>query len=126
MDELLEKKIFDALRTPTLDEVGSRIYPDVLPQQCEMPAIAYFVVSDVPESSLNGALERALLSARVQIDVYATTRESASTISLKVRNIIHNLKGPSPELAGWFESSRNLFDDVSQLFRCSMDFSIQR
>lgn len=126
--ELLEAQLFTAVTSDTAVAavIGTRLYPDKLPQECVMPAASYFVVSDIPASSLNGALAVALKSARVQVDVYAVTREQASSIGLEVARVIDGLSGPAPSLCGWLLNSRTFFDDTAQLFRTSMDFGVQR
>lgn len=67
--------------------VGTRMYSDVLPQKCTMPAIAYQVISTVANEELVNVT--ALTRARIQIDCFAKTRGEANQLAEKVRIALH-------------------------------------
>ena len=58
--------------------VGTRIYPDVLPQGCTMPAIVYSKISTVHEHTISHLA--GLAACRIEFEAYATTRSAANTI----------------------------------------------
>ena len=66
--------------------LGTRIYPDHLPQGATLPAAVYFVVSGTDEVDLAGM--SGVAHARVQIDAYATTRTAANALSTAVRDAL--------------------------------------
>lgn len=63
--------------------VGQRMYPDVLVQGCQLPAIAYYVMSTDREHTLAGLSKAA--HARISLDLYCTTRVAASALSKAIR-----------------------------------------
>lgn len=83
-------------QTAITDLVGTRIYPDVLPEACTLPAIVYSEISDNDNYHLSGVCTAA--ECRVQIDCYGATRASANAVGRKVREIIGN--GTSREMGG--------------------------
>lgn len=110
--------------------VATRVYPNELPQGSELPAIVYTVVSDVPESSLDGSIESAVQGARVQVDCYARPDQAAGAykrvhaVSNAVKSLLGNLSNTVN--SGFFESERDMFDNATQYHRVSMDFTIWR
>jgi hypothetical protein len=66
--------------------LGTRIYPDRLPQRPTMPAAIYWVVSGVDEAGLGGLL--GVAHARVQVDAYATTRLGANALATAIRDAL--------------------------------------
>lgn len=73
------------------DVCSTRITPDVLPKNQTLPAITYSIVSNIPEHHLGGRSE--LAQARVQLDVYAGTRDAANELGELVRLAIDGQTG---------------------------------
>lgn len=65
--------------------VGYRIYPDLMAQGTLLPALAFFEVSDVLQSTTEGP---ALQTARIQVDAYATTKDVATSLRIAVDNAL--------------------------------------
>lgn len=63
--------------------VGTRMYSDVIPQKCTMPAILYSVVDTVANEHLSGIAD--VSRARIQIDCFAKTRSQANSLGDAVR-----------------------------------------
>lgn len=80
-----------AAQTPVSDLVGTRIYPDALPQDAILPAIVYTVIGDTSEHHLTAAA--GLGFALVQIDCFASTRLSATAVSEAVRGEMDGYRG---------------------------------
>lgn len=117
------------LNPAVLELVSGRIFPNELPQQTALPAICYSIVSGVPELSFDGSVSSRLRNVRVQIDCYAravsggaTAYEGAHAVADAVNEVIGNLA--RPELSASLEVERDLFDNVTQYHRVSMDFSV--
>jgi hypothetical protein len=64
--------------------IGTRLYPDRLPQNATLPAVVYQEVSSVPVDHVHGAAGR-LVRSRYQFTVWAATRASAKTIDEAIR-----------------------------------------
>lgn len=104
--------------------VVKRIYPSLLVEGSLLPAIVYSVVSDVPQSSLDGTVATRLANARVQVDCYARHYLDAQTLADAVDAVLGALALPT--LSAWRESRRDLFDNETQYHRVSADYSIWR
>lgn len=77
---------------PTVSQwVGSRIYPQRLPQRVTFPAIYYSQVSAVRTYSLSGATGRA--RRRITLNIVAETESSADAIAKAVRGAISGWTG---------------------------------
>ena len=63
--------------------VGTRMYADVIPQKCTMPAISYSVVDTVANEHLTGIAD--VSRARIQIDAIAKTRGGANALADAIR-----------------------------------------
>ena len=106
--------------------VGTRIYPNVMPEGSDLPAVVYSVISDVPENSFTGAYADRLRGARVQVDCYARPSTAggayrqAETLAEAVDACL------TSQLTCWREVSRDLYDDVTQYHRVSIDFAVWR
>ena len=71
--------------------VSTRIYPDVLPlktlsDDATLPAIMFESISDVAVNSQSGRSE--YMDARVQVNCYATSKQTAQYIRLQVLNAL--------------------------------------
>jgi len=66
--------------------LGTRIYPDQLPQSTTLPAAVYYGISGVDEPRLTGLAGFA--QERVQIDAYASTRLAANALALAIRDAL--------------------------------------
>lgn len=101
--------------------VGTRIYPQVIPQGSAMPAVAYSVVDEVPENSLTG-WSSGLSNARVQVDAYAPTYVSAQALADAIAGALATYQ--TSGLSVLLESKRDGYEDETSLHRVSLDFSM--
>lgn len=124
----IEAKVFAALASNAALAalIAQRVFPDMLPQETMLPALAVTVISDVPESSLDGAASSALSNARVQVDVYSATRVQARAVAEAVKVAMDLKTAHSGGFDCWPANARNLFDDKTQHYRTSMDFNVWR
>lgn len=112
----LESNIYDALK----GLVSNRVYPDLAPYGAALPHITYqqlggrainFLESGVPGKR----------NARVQINVWATTRSAAATLSRQVEEtLITNATLKAYVLSASFSR----FDLEVQQYGTNQDFSI--
>lgn len=128
-----------ALRRILLDDaavaalVGARIYRSVLPQKPVVPAVSYFEVSG--QGDHHNAGPSGLAAPRVQISCWGETADDAAALGLKVKAALDGYRGEvtfgpnSPPDAVtfrgvFFDSSRDLYDDVAKLHYRSIDFIV--
>jgi hypothetical protein len=71
--------------------LGTRIYPDHLPQSTTLPAAVYYGISGTDEPRLSGLAGFA--TERIQIDAYAETRLAANALALAIRDALTNGSG---------------------------------
>jgi hypothetical protein len=101
--------------------VVGRVFPAVLPQGVTLPAIRYAVVDDVPQNSLAG-FTSGLRHARVQVDAYGKRYLDAQGLANAIAGAVGSLTGPG--LTSLLLSRRDGYEDVTELHRVSMDFSM--
>lgn len=85
----ISKKLL--LTSAITDVCSTRITPDTLPKNQPLPAIVYSVISNIPAHHLGGRSEIAF--ARVQLDVYASTRDAANELGELIRLAVDGQSG---------------------------------
>lgn len=61
------------------DLIGTRCYPDALPQGATLPAVVYYTISRTHAESLGGL--KSAGQVRIQLDAYAATRIAADAVT---------------------------------------------
>ena len=109
--------------------VGTRLYPDLLPQNPTLPALTYTQVSGIRETNLDGPMD--LVERRIQIDGWTETALSRETLAEAVRLALNGFQGPlggSPETgriyAAFLDNEQSFYEPDTKLFRVSLDFRI--
>jgi hypothetical protein len=82
--------------------VSTRIYPDARPQDCELPAIEYSIVSSVDHQDLSGPTGTE--TARIQFDIYALTRLDANALADLAKKLLAGLQQES-SYGVWIEGA---------------------
>lgn len=101
--------------------VLEQIYPLTLPKGATFPAIAYTVITAIPQSDLDGH-DKGLWINRVQVDVYGSNYDEAQAVALLVKAALQD--PPSTTLKCLLESQSDLFEEQKRVPRVSMDFSV--
>lgn len=98
MSGTLGEGIFDYLGSVL--SCGDRVYPQVLPERCELPAVAWQVVSGPgPITSHDdahatvGLANDTLMRARLQLSCWGRTHKEASDLGNEVVQAIHAFHG---------------------------------
>jgi hypothetical protein len=99
--------------------VGDRIFPQVMPQGGQLPALVYAVVDDVPENTLTGYTLR---GARVQIDCYGKAYIAAQGTADAVVSALAEIV--TEGLAAVLLSRRDGYEDETTLHKVMLDFSL--
>lgn len=104
--------------------VGTRIYPLVLPEACQYPAITYQLISAVEIYTNDGPLGE--VRARIQIDTWAKRYSQAKTVDQAVRASLNGFTGTLPDGTLVCELERDDasdgFDAPGSLYRCQSDW----
>ncbi len=115
----LESKITTVLKGSTAVSalVGGRVFPLVLDQGCQFPAVSFLRVSGGKQFGLSGY--SGLEGSRIQVDCWATTYKQAKALAAAVSTAMR--------AATTFRVSavndRDLFEDAQNLYRVSIDFT---
>lgn len=96
--------------------VSGRCYPLNAPDPVVKPCIVYQVISDVQTNSLDGF--SGLSNKRIQVDAYATAYGAVKALASSVKAAMSTALPESVHL-----SSQDLFENDTQLYRITMDFS---
>ena len=113
--------------------VGTRVYPIRLPQGQISPSIIYTRISGFGDNHMLGP--SGLSRPRLQVDCWAQSADTASTLANLVKERIDGFRGTwlwgedSPEegiaVQGvFFENEREDYDDAVQLYRVSRDYFV--
>lgn len=116
---MVEKKIFAHLSTTTALTalVGTRIYPQWIPDQAKYPAVTFIRISGGQVNSLTGY--SCLENPRIQMDVWAETYKQARDLS----TIIHSAMSKATGYVALLTDDSDLFEFDIGVYRISMDFS---
>lgn len=102
--------------------VGSRIYPQQLPEGVQLPAISYQRVSGPRIRSHSGPSE--LAHPRYQFNVWGDRYSDAKTVADQLRFALDGFRGTMGEVsvqAAFVEDDRDDFDTVTQQHRVIVD-----
>lgn len=107
-------------------EVGTRIYPDPLPQGATLPAITYMDISDVGSTSNDGP--DCLSRTRYQFKHWAATREAARRVERATRAVLSGYRGSWPggrRIGGVFRRNTwTLYEPETKLYQAITDYGI--
>lgn len=95
--------------------VGTRVYPLVIPQGGDLPAVTYQRIYGAPINDLAGAGE--LVRARVQVDCWATTYAS-------VRALADAAYGSLCAIGFLPINDMDDFDDEVPVYRVVLEFTV--
>jgi hypothetical protein len=104
--------------------VGTKLYPVHAPQGSVPPFVVMSTVSDVPLHSFTNTVDDRLTNARIQIDCYAKLYKDANAIATAVEAALE--LASSPSLSMMRLNKLDLYDDETELYRVSADFSVWR
>jgi hypothetical protein len=98
MTRPLDKALFNHLTNYVALErlIGTRLYPDLLPQNVTYPAIAYMLESELPEMVQQGP--SGLRRAYYRFEIYGETIEDVDAIADAIENAMYGYTEGSPPL----------------------------
>ena len=98
--------------------VDERVYPLIMPENCEKPALVYTVVNDADSQGLEGCVSSQVV--RFQVDVYAESYASAKAVLTEVKSALYSFDKYPLGL-----SSRDAHESDQELFRQIIDFTLR-
>ena len=86
-----ELRTYLVTQSDVTDEVGTRIYPEVLPQSPTLPAVVFRTLTGNSHGHLSG--KSCLADAVVQFDCYALTSLAARDAEEEIRKAVDRYEG---------------------------------
>lgn len=104
--------------------VGSRIYPNVMPQNVDFPAISYRRVSTTRESAMGS--DTGIARARFQVDSYAKNYDEVRPVAEKVRAALQRWRNSSGTVVqdSFIIGETDSYEHETQVHRVSQDFEV--
>lgn len=101
--------------------VGSRVYPQLVPQNATRPAIAYKRISAIPEHSHSGF--SSLTRTRYQLTLEGNTHAEALNLALAVRRALSGVRNTVGDLTvvTMVENETDGYGDTAQVPVVRMD-----
>lgn len=101
--------------------VGSRVYPQLVPQTATRPAIAYQRISSIPEHSHSGF--SSLSRTRYQLTLEGNTHAEALSLALAVRRALSGVRNTVGDLTvvTMVENETDGYGDTAQVPVVRMD-----
>lgn len=122
LEAIRKELVLDAAVTAL---VGDRVFPLVMPQNSEYPALVLTVISDTPENSYDGETDGTPSSSvRLQVDAYHRRIEKAYAAANAARDVIASLS--RADLSATCVNVSEFFEPESELYRISSDFMLWR
>lgn len=122
----LETDLFGYLSTvPALTAlIGTRVYPQSLPQNPTLPAVTYLQVSARPDVAHDGYTGWGW--ARVQFDCYGITPLVAVAVADALRAALIGWRAANPHYAAWEESRQDFPEPELGRYRKEVDAFISQ
>lgn len=98
--------------------VSTRIYPVILPQNVDYPAISYQRVGNAPRPTLEDGV--GLQNPRFQIDAWAESADGARALATAVIAAM----SAATSVDAIFLSDNDIYESDLEIFRVSVDFSV--
>ena len=114
---MIEEKLYAHLNS-SVPSVSGRVYPLIMPQDCEKPAMVYALINCADNHGLEGCVSS--LSSRLQIDVYDHSYKGMKTTTSEVKAALYSFGVFPADL-----NSRDAFEEEEELFRQIIDFTLR-
>jgi hypothetical protein len=105
--------------------VSTRIYPLVLPQECDLPAVTFFRVSNLHNHGMGGDVT--LMETRLQISSLADSVSMMRTVSDAVRGVLSRWRGTYESVVvqdSLLDSEMDDFEPETEVYQCIQDYII--
>jgi hypothetical protein len=113
----------------------ANVYPVLLPEQVDYPAVTYQVIDSPPVHSLDEAMgddpSTELIHPRIQISAWGNDYKSVLLLGQQVKNALHGFSGTVATPEGpvtvnriHWEDARDLYEERTRTFHRASDFEV--
>ena len=114
---MIEEELFTHLKD-TVTLVSDRVYPMIMPQDCDKPALVYTLVNATDNQAAEGCVSST--SSRMQVDVYDPSYANMKAVTAEVKAALYAFGVYPSDL-----NSRDGFEEEQELFRQIIDFTLR-
>ena len=125
---MIGKLIYNRLSTEgaILAYVGTKIYPDIVPQNVQYPFVVYTIVNSLPVDFKDG--QSNLEEITLQIDVYTQNYDDTQDLSNLIRNRLDRFVGIVQDVEvqsiKYMSATSQVFNAELSVYWTSIDFRI--
>ena len=125
---MIGKLIYNRLSTDgsILAYVGTKIYPDIVPQNVQYPFVVYTIVNSLPVDFKDG--QSNLEEITLQIDVYTQNYDDTQDLSNLIRNRLDRFVGIVEDVEvqsiKYMSATSQVFNAELSVYWTSIDFRI--
>jgi hypothetical protein len=125
---MIGKLIYNRLSTDgnILSYVGTKIYPDIVPQNVQYPFVVYTIVNSLPVDFKDGQsnLEEIILQVDVYTQNYDDTQELSNFIRNKLDRFVGTVEGVEVQSIKYMSATSQVFNAELSVYWMSIDFKI--
>jgi len=125
---MIGKLIYSRLSTDgdILAYVGTKIYPDIVPQNVQYPFVVYTIVNSLPVDFKDG--QSNLEEITLQVDVYTQNYDDTQELSNLIRNrldrFVGTVEGVEVQTIKYVSSDSQVFNAELSVYWMSIDFMV--
>jgi hypothetical protein len=126
---MIGKLIYNRLSTDgeILAYVGSKIYPDIVPQNVQYPFVVYTIVNSLPVDFKDG--QSNLEEITLQVDVYTQNYDDTQQLSNLIRNRLDRfvgiVEGVEVQSIKYMSATSQVFNAELSVYWMSIDFMVK-
>jgi len=126
---MIGKLIYNRLSTDgeILAYVGSKIYPDIVPQNVQYPFVVYTIVNSLPVDFKDG--QSNLEEITLQVDVYTQNYDDTQILSNFIRNRLDRfvgiVEGVEVQSIKYMSATSQVFNAELSVYWMSIDFMVK-
>jgi len=113
---MIEQELYTHLKE-NVTSVNTRIYPQIMPEDCTKPAIVYSVSFDGDIQTLGCVVGK---NIRFQIDLYSESYSEVKTIKEEIKSSLYSFKHKPLNLF-----VTDLYEADTKLYRQRLDFKFK-
>ena len=126
---MIGKLIYSRLSTDgdILAYVGTKIYPDIVPQNVQYPFVVYTIVNSLPVDFKDG--QSNLEEITLQVDVYTQSYDDTQQLSNLIRNrldrFVGTLENIEVQTIKYMSSDSQVYNAELSVYWMSIDFMVK-
>ena len=126
---MIGKLIYNRLSTDgdILAYVGTKIYPDIVPQNVQYPFVVYTIVNSLPVDFKDG--QSNLEEITLQVDVYTQNYDDTQELSNLIRNrldrFVGTVEGVEVQSIKYMSATSQVFNAELSVYWMSIDFMVK-